>query len=178
MFEIRLPLLLADAKVESPKLDAAEQSPEPEAMDQTPKEEQPEQPQFTPLPANDGLTVLIVDDSALMRQTITKVVERAGWEAISANDGKEALIMLKTGKVCPNVIVTDLEMPVLDGLGFIEAVKRDLRFSQIPVIMITSRSERVHREKAFALGAAKFLTKPVEGSELKSIISSLCLVEV
>jgi chemosensory pili system protein ChpA (sensor histidine kinase/response regulator) len=126
--------------------------------------------------APDGLTVLIVDDSALMRQTITKVVERAGWEAITANDGKEALIMLKTGKVCPNVIVTDLEMPVLDGLGFIEAVKRDLRFSEIPVIMITSRSERVHRERAFALGAAKFLTKPVEGSELKSIINSLCLV--
>jgi CheY-like chemotaxis protein len=65
----------------------------------------------------------------------------------------------------------------LDGLGLIEALKRNPRLSEIPVIMITSRSERVHREKAFALGAAKFLTKPIEGGELKSIINSLCLVE-
>jgi CheY-like chemotaxis protein/two-component sensor histidine kinase len=128
-------------------------------------------------PVRAELCVLIVDDSALMRQTISKVIERAGWQALTAIDGREAMEILSKAGNQPDIIITDLEMPGLDGLGLIEALKRNPRLFEIPVIMVTSRSERVHREKAFALGAAKFLTKPIEGGELKSIINSLCLVE-
>jgi chemosensory pili system protein ChpA (sensor histidine kinase/response regulator) len=110
-----------------------------------------------------------------MRQTISKVVERAGWQAFSANDGRQALDFLRRSENRPDIIITDLEMPVLDGFRLIETLKRDPKLLDIPVIMITSRSERIHREKAFAVGVAKFLTKPIEGIELKSIINSLCL---
>jgi FOG: CheY-like receiver len=128
------------------------------------------------VPKND-ISVLIVDDSAVMRQTMSKVVERAGWKAFSATEGGEALQFLKKAQALPDIIITDLEMPGLGGMGFIEALKCNPQLFDIPVIMVTSRNERVHREKAFALGAAKFLTKPIESGELKSIINSLCVVK-
>jgi len=124
-----------------------------------------------------NISVLIVDDSAVMRQTMSKVVERAGWKAFSATEGGEALQFLKKTHALPDIIITDLEMPGLGGMGFIEALKGNPQLFDIPVIMVTSRNERVHRDKAFALGAAKFLTKPIESGELKSIINGLCVVK-
>ena len=155
-------------------------------QDTAPRQSQPETislPQIEVLraepvkvPKND-ISVLIVDDSAVMRQTMSKVVERAGWKAFSATEGGEALQFLKKAQALPDIIITDLEMPGLGGMGFIEALKCNPQLFDIPVIMVTSRNERVHREKAFALGAAKFLTKPIESGELKSIINSLCVVK-
>ena len=137
----------------------------------------PEKTDFEPSCATSSqLTVLIVDDSLLMRQTMCRVVEKAGWTAMSATDGREGLKLLRAGER-PNIVITDLEMPNLDGFGLIQALKRDPQLSMIPVVMVTSRTERIHRDKAISLGAAKFLTKPVEGAELKSIIHKLCLAE-
>ncbi len=136
----------------------------------------PETISITPPLPSDEISVLIVDDSALMRQTITKVVEKAGWKAVTAPDGRNALDRLKDAVIRPNIIITDLEMPGLDGFELLEALKNDPQLSDIPVIMITTRSDRMHREKARRLGAAKFLAKPFEGVELKAIIDHLCMV--
>ena len=158
----------------------------------TPKEERSTEPIISELPSkvfvneiptpspkpvrSSELTVLIVDDSMLMRQTISKVVEKAGWAAMTAKDGREGLKLLQSGQM-PDVVITDLEMPNMDGFGLIQALKGNPQLSSIPVVMVTSRTERIYRDKALTLGASKFLTKPVEGAELKSIIHHLCLAE-
>ena len=120
------------------------------------------------------LSVLIVDDSMTMRQTITRVIERAGWTAMSACDGLQGLDMLRNPLNRPDVIITDLEMPRHNGFALLKDLKRNLDLREIPVIMLTSRSERIQREKALSLGAARFLTKPLESSELRSAITELC----
>jgi len=165
---IHMPTALAAPQGRTPR----QSRPEPVSLPQR------EIPRAEPVsvPKN-NISVLIVDDSAVMRQTMSKVVERAGWKAFSATEGGEALQFLKKTQTLPDLIITDLEMPGLGGMGFIEALKGNPQLFDIPVIMVTSRNERVHREKAFALGAAKFLTKPIEGSELKSIINGLCVVK-
>jgi CheY-like chemotaxis protein len=109
-----------------------------------------------------------------MRTSVTKLIERAGWHATTATDGREALDRLREPGDQPDVILTDLEMPNLDGMGLLRDLKRDPRLCRIPVIMITSRSERVHRQKAVSLGVAGFFTKPLDGSDLRSAISQLC----
>jgi two-component system chemotaxis sensor kinase CheA len=121
-----------------------------------------------------SISVLIIDDSPLMRASVTKLIERAGWRATTATDGREALERLRKPGDQPDVILTDLEMPNLDGMGLLRDLKRDPRLCSIPVIMITSRSERVHRQKAVSLGAAGFFTKPLDGSDLRSAISQIC----
>ncbi len=122
-----------------------------------------------------ALTVLIVEDSLGMRQLITKIIEKAGWKAIVAADGLEAIEILSVPENRPDIILTDLEMPRLNGYELLEAIKNNDDLCEIPVVMITSRADDEHRQKAFDLGAAEFVTKPFEGSSLIRMIEQLCV---
>ncbi len=124
------------------------------------------------LAPEEEILVLVVDDSPSVRHMTSKVIKSAGWNVVTAKDGAEALDLLKDGTM-PNVILTDVEMPRMDGYELVSAVLRDERFCEIPVVFITSRVSEKHRERAAELGITEYLTKPFVESELVRTVERL-----
>lgn len=118
-------------------------------------------------------SVLIVDDSPSVRHINSKLIKNAGWQPLAAKDGLEALEVLQNARELPLAIMTDVEMPRMDGYEFLTAIKRLENLREIPVIMITSRAGDKHRRKAFDLGASAYISKPYEESELIEKIREL-----
>lgn len=119
------------------------------------------------------LSVMIVDDSPSMRHVTTKLIKNAGWKTLVAKDGVEALEMLQDASEFPNVILTDVEMPRMNGYELLSALKQNETLQKIPVVMITSRTGEKHRQKAFELGVSEYLTKPYEDWVLVEMINVL-----
>lgn len=118
-------------------------------------------------------SVLIVDDSPSVRHLNSNLIKNAGWKAIVAKDGLEALEILLNSHELPCVILTDVEMPRMDGYEFLVAVKKQESLKEIPVIMITSRASDKHRRKAYEMGVSEYLNKPFEESFLLETIRRL-----
>ncbi|WP_019509592.1 hybrid sensor histidine kinase/response regulator [Pleurocapsa sp. PCC 7319] len=104
-------------------------------------------------------TALAVDDSAMMRRLLTRTLQKVGYRVLTAKDGWEALELLQQSTPV-QLIVSDLEMPNLNGLELLNRLRQDAQLSQIPVAMLTSRSNDKHRSLAMTLGARTYLTKP------------------
>ncbi len=121
------------------------------------------------------LSILIVDDSSSVRQMIKRIVEDAGWKGVTATDGQNAVEILSNPDNRFDIILTDLEMPNLNGYELLELLKGDRDLRDIPVVMVTSRADQANRQKAIELGAADFLTKPFGGDALIEIIKKLTL---
>ena len=121
-------------------------------------------------------TVMIVDDSPSVRKINSKLVEKNKWKSIIAKDGLEALEILQVSGEMPDVILTDVEMPRMDGYELLATLRRQPILQNIPVIMITSRSGEKHRQKAFDLGVSEYLTKPYEDSALVGSIKNLAKI--
>lgn len=105
--------------------------------------------------------VLVVDDSATVRRHNVELVEQAGCQAITAKDGAEALELLLSGKWEPDLILSDVEMPNMDGWELLEYVKSDANFGSIPVVLVTSLDAEVHLARAVELGASNYAVKPL-----------------
>jgi chemosensory pili system protein ChpA (sensor histidine kinase/response regulator) len=120
-----------------------------------------------------SLSVMIVDDSPSVRQINSKIVGKAGWQVLLAKDGLEALETLQSSSELPDVILTDVEMPRMDGYELLATLKRQESLREIPVVMITSRAGEKHRRKAFDLGVSEYLTKPYEDYILLEKIKTL-----
>lgn len=118
-------------------------------------------------------TVLIVDDSPTLRRIVKFNMKSVQGLAnqLEAGDGKEALSVLNDHKV--DLILLDLNMPVMDGFEFLEKAKKDFRFKDIPVIVLTTEGEDESRQKALSLGADEYLTKPFQSPELKRILKRI-----
>lgn len=117
--------------------------------------------------------VLVVDDSASIRHFHVKLVENAGCQAITANDGAEALVLLLSGKWEPDLILSDVEMPNMDGWELLEYVKTDDNFGHIPVALITSLDAEEHVMRAVDLGAADYRIKPANAEIIGSILKNV-----
>jgi chemosensory pili system protein ChpA (sensor histidine kinase/response regulator) len=117
-------------------------------------------------------TILIVDDSPSVRHMTSKIVENAGWRSVTARDGMEALDLLTNSSDPPIMILTDIEMPRMDGFELIRSLNADDNLCTIPVVVITSRSGEKHRGIAEELGIDKFLSKPFNENELIAAIRS------
>ncbi|MGI8638530.1 MAG: hybrid sensor histidine kinase/response regulator [Pyrinomonadaceae bacterium] len=117
--------------------------------------------------------VLIVDDSPSVRHLTSNIIKNAGWTAIVAKDGLEALEILQDERELPAVILTDVEMPRMDGYELLASLKRQENLRDIPVVMITSRAGDKHRQKALQLGVSEYLAKPFDDSKLVEIIKNL-----
>jgi two-component system, chemotaxis family, chemotaxis protein CheY len=118
--------------------------------------------------------VLIVDDSATARMLIQRCFEIAGWQDalfFQAGDGQEALDTLGREKI--DLVLTDLNMPNLDGEQFLHAVRKDAKYADMPVIMITSTSNEARRQQLTEAGANVVLPKPVSPPALGDAIRSL-----
>lgn len=119
------------------------------------------------------LKVLIVDDSPSVRHIMSKLIKNSGWEAFTAKNGLEALNFLAEAEQLPDVILTDVEMPQMDGYELLSSIKHHQVFQTIPVIMITSRASQKHQQKAFELGVSEYMIKPFDDSVLVEKIKNL-----
>jgi chemosensory pili system protein ChpA (sensor histidine kinase/response regulator) len=116
---------------------------------------------------------MVVDDSPSMRRLTSKTVANAGWKVISAEDGLDALEMLHGSQRLPDLILTDVEMPRMNGYELIVSIKKNERLNQIPVVFITSLSDAKYRDKAVELGVSEYLSKPFDEAELTRVIKHL-----
>ena len=126
-----------------------------------------------PPPAPVVASILIVDDSPSVRHMTSKVIKGAGWQVVTAKDGLDAMEQLKSAETLPAVILSDIEMPRMNGYEFVAALQEYENLAKIPVIMITSRNADKHRDKAFETGIAEYLTKPYEDRELIAKVKEL-----
>jgi two-component system chemotaxis response regulator CheY len=117
-------------------------------------------------------TVLIVDDSSSLRSLVKMALIRAGYAVIEGADGKEGLTQLdKAAKV--HLIVSDVNMPNMDGITFVKHVKQHPKHKFIPVIMLTTEDENAKMQQAKAAGARAWLVKPFNPPELLDAVSRL-----
>ncbi|MCA0177636.1 MAG: Hpt domain-containing protein [Proteobacteria bacterium] len=117
--------------------------------------------------------VLVVDDSLTVRRVTQRLLEREGWRAVLARDGEDALAQLAalTAQGQPPVaVLSDIEMPRMDGFELLRTLRADAATAGLPVVMITSRIAERHREQAMALGASAYLGKPYQESELLALV--------
>ena len=105
-------------------------------------------------------TVLTVDDSRTMRDMLRLALADAGFRVVQAEDGVHGLEILK-GET-PNVIVTDINMPRMDGFGFIENVRSDVRHRAIPILVLTTESDAAKKDRARRAGATGWIVKPFD----------------
>ncbi|WP_341528240.1 hybrid sensor histidine kinase/response regulator [Nostoc sp. UHCC 0302] len=117
-------------------------------------------------------TVLVVDDAISLRQTLTLTLQKSGYQVIQAQNGVEALEKLHLHPEI-KVIVSDLEMPRMNGFEFLNHLRQYPILAKIPVVILTSRSAEKHRQLAQELGAKAYLSKPYLEHEFLSIIKSL-----
>lgn len=112
--------------------------------------------------------ILVVDDSLSVRKYASMILEAGGVDVLTANNGIEALEILDEERV--DLVLTDLEMPVMHGYELLTEMKRRPAVKNIPVAVITSRSGIQHQEKAFSLGAIGYLVKPFDEDSLLNLI--------
>ncbi|WP_421202839.1 response regulator [Aeromonas enteropelogenes] len=105
-------------------------------------------------------TVLVVDDSASIRATITMTLENAGFSVLEADDGHEAMARLEQQRV--HLIISDLNMPGMDGMTLLRQVKAQEATRYLPFIMLTTENSQQIRQEGFEAGARIWLTKPFE----------------
>lgn len=121
---------------------------------------------------SDIKTILIIDDSINIRRYLSLTLERAGYRVEQAKDGQEALDKLLSG-LSVKAVICDIEMPVLDGYDFLEEIKQRAEFADLPIAMLTSRSNEKHRKLAMNLGAVAYFAKPYNEKQLLDKISEL-----
>jgi chemosensory pili system protein ChpA (sensor histidine kinase/response regulator) len=130
-------------------------------------------PAAGPKAAKEQFEVLIVDDSPSVRRVVTNLVRNAGWNPHSAKDGLDALEMIHSGAVRPDVLLLDIEMPRMDGYELTAALRAMPRHRHTPIVMLTSRAGEKHRKRAFELGATEYMIKPYQDDELLRIVRSV-----
>ncbi|MAL98807.1 MAG: hybrid sensor histidine kinase/response regulator [Alteromonadaceae bacterium] len=118
-----------------------------------------------------GTKVMVVDDSVTVRKVTSRLLERNGMEVLLAKDGLDAVAQLQDH--LPDIILLDIEMPRMDGFEVASFIRHDERLKDIPIIMITSRTGKKHRERALAIGVNDYLGKPFQEKQLLETINRL-----
>jgi chemosensory pili system protein ChpA (sensor histidine kinase/response regulator) len=120
--------------------------------------------------------VLVVDDSITVRRVTQRLLKREGYRVALATDGRNALEVLQEER--PTVVVSDIEMPRMDGFELARYIRADVEMHDLPIIMITSRMADKHREHALELGVNHYLGKPYNEEELLGLIHHYAKLEV
>ncbi len=120
----------------------------------------------------EGLRFLVVEDSPTMRQLISFSLKRfKGCKIVEAVDGVDALKKLQTEEV--DMILTDINMPVMDGLKLVSLVRQNAKTRDLPIIIITTEGAQEDRDRGLALGANAYISKPIQSSHLLKVIGDV-----
>lgn len=119
-------------------------------------------------------TALVVDDSATMREMVSQALRDCSFEAITAGNGQEALDTLgaRTGSTV-DLIISDVNMPVMDGLTFIAEVRKQESHAFVPILLLTTESEAAMKERGKQAGATGWLVKPFNPDMLRKVIAKV-----
>ncbi|PSO92196.1 MAG: hypothetical protein BRC48_14635 [Cyanobacteria bacterium QS_9_48_30] len=115
-------------------------------------------------PAQKNL-IMVVDDSINVRRFLALTLEKAGYQVEQAKDGQDAIEKLQGG-LTAQAVICEMEMPRLDGYGFLSHVRSNPSCKHLPVVMLTSRSGDKHRQLAMNMGATGYFSKPFQQQEL------------
>ena len=118
-------------------------------------------------------TILVIDDSASMRQMVSMTLRSAGYEVVEALDGKDALGKLDGRKF--NLIVSDVNMPNMDGITFVQAAKQLPAYKFTPVIMLTTEAGDSKKAEGQAAGAKAWVVKPFQPAQMLAAVTKLIL---
>ncbi|MGB9710038.1 MAG: response regulator [Thermodesulfovibrio sp.] len=110
------------------------------------------------------MKILVVDDDKTTRKMITLILKSKGYEVVTAENGLEALQKLGLEKI--NLILTDMNMPYMDGIELTKQVKANPDFSHIPVVMITTEADEDEKKRAFEVGVDDYLVKPTNAEQI------------
>jgi two-component system chemotaxis response regulator CheY len=112
--------------------------------------------------------ILTVDDSASMRQMISFTLSQAGYQVVEAVDGRDGLMKLK--RATPQMLLTDLNMPNMDGIELIRQVRALPECKYIPIVMLTTESQDEKKQAGKAAGATAWIVKPFQPEQLVAVI--------
>ncbi len=116
--------------------------------------------------------ILIIEDSPTMRQLISFALKRLpGVHIVEATDGVDGLKKLSSEKF--DLILTDINMPIMDGLKLVSLVRSDANYRSVPIVVITTEGAQEDRERALALGANDYITKPIQANRILELAKSL-----
>ncbi len=118
-------------------------------------------------------TIMIVDDSASLRQVVGIALKGAGYDVIEACDGKDALAKLDGKKI--HLIISDVNMPNMDGISFVKAAKQLPAYKFTPVIMLTTEAGDSKKAEGQAAGAKAWVVKPFQPAQMLTAVSKLIL---
>lgn len=115
--------------------------------------------------------IMTVDDSASVRQMVSFTLRDAGYEVLEAVDGQDAVNRLNGTSV--NMVITDLNMPNLDGIGLIRALRAIAAFKFIPIVMLTTESQDTRKQEGKAAGATGWIVKPFKPEQLLAVVKKV-----
>ncbi len=121
------------------------------------------------------MRALVIDDSRAMRRIVAGTLEGLGYETVQAGHGQEALDVLRTGYT-PDLATIDWNMPVMDGLSFVSAVRANPAWRSVTLMMVTSESEHGQIVRALAAGAHEYLIKPFTADAIRDKLALLGLL--
>ncbi|QAR33761.1 response regulator [Geovibrio thiophilus] len=115
--------------------------------------------------------ILIVDDAITMRQLVAATLKSAGYEVVDARDGKDAITKLENDRF--NLIISDLNMPNMDGITLIKEVKNMAKHKFTPIIMLTTESQAEKKEEGRRAGAKAWIVKPFKPADLLAVVKKI-----
>lgn len=119
---------------------------------------------------------LIVEDSPMMRQLLVFALSRVKHITVTeADDGVDGLKKLATGKF--DIVLTDINMPIMDGLKLVKRIRSDEAHKDVPIIIITTEGSQEDRQRAMALGATAYITKPIQAPQVIAKVKELLSIE-
>lgn len=117
--------------------------------------------------------ILIVDDSASLRQVVNIALTAEGYDVIEAEDGEQALQLLDGRKI--HLVICDVNMPVMDGITFVKKVKKMAKYKFLPIIMLTTESRESRKQEGQQAGAKAWVVKPFKPEQMLEAVSKLIL---
>ncbi|QKV19611.1 response regulator [Oricola thermophila] len=113
--------------------------------------------------------VLTVDDSRTMREMLRHTLSSAGFEVVTAEDGADGIKKLEESQ--PDVVITDINMPVMDGFEFIENVRKNAEYNRVPILVLTTESAPEKKQRAQNAGATGWIVKPFDPEKLTRAVN-------
>ena len=116
--------------------------------------------------------ILAVDDSKTMREMVSFTLKNAGYDVVEAEDGQAALLVLNGAKV--DAVITDLNMPNMNGFGLIRAMRANPSYKYTPILMLTTEGDSAKKDEGKAAGATGCLVKPFNPAKLVEVVQKVC----